>query len=80
MKRKRHKKDKHYLQVAAERIEHSLPDNQGFLLLTVPFKQEDPEQNRVAYVSNVERKEAIALMKEFLIRCGEEEEWMKHLD
>lgn len=79
MKRKRHPKDKHYLQTAAERIEHALPDNQGFLLLTIPFNCTDPEKNRTAYVSNCSRDDAIKMLKEFLFRCGHEEEWMKHI-
>lgn len=68
--------DKEYLKLACKAVEKHLPDNHGFILLTFPFGVE----GRVAYSSNGDRKDCIAMMKEFLIRTGNEEEWMKHIN
>ena len=69
--------DKEYLKLAAKAIEDRLPDNHGFILLISPFG--DGENQRVVYTSNVRREDAINLLKEFLIKAGGEEEWMKHI-
>ena len=69
--------DKNYLRELARAIDATLPDNHGFILLTFPFGN-DPG-SRVAYVSNANRKEVIAVMKEFIITASGEEGWMKHL-
>ena len=39
---------------------------------------EDPGQ-RVIYASNADRKDAVNALKEWLIKSGAEEDWMKHL-
>ena len=72
---KMHNKD--YLNEAAKALEAKLPDNHGFILLVMPFG-ESPD-NRLTYVASIERKDAINCMKEFLIKCGAEEDWMKHI-
>jgi mannose/fructose-specific phosphotransferase system component IIA len=69
--------DKQYLTEAAKALHAKLPDNHGFILLTFPFG-ESPK-NRVAFVSNAKREDAIATLKEFLFRNGAEEDWMKHI-
>ena len=46
-------------------------------MLTFPFG--DDPNSRVTYTSNARREDAINAMKEFIIRAGGEEEWMKHL-
>lgn len=79
MKRKRHPKDKHYLQIAAERVESALPDNHAFLIISTPFAPSDPSQNVARYVANCQREEAIRMLKELLFRWGAGEEWMNHV-
>lgn len=68
--------DKEYLNLAAKAIDACLPDHHGFILLAVPFKGGD---QRVKYISNLKREDAIKVLKEWLIVCSGEEEWMKHL-
>lgn len=70
-----HPMDKEYLREAARAIEARLPDNHGFILLVAPYG----EDGRLRYIASVERASAIAMLKEFLIRAGAEEDWMKHL-
>ena len=69
--------DKNYLRELARYIDSKLPDNHGFIMITFPFGG-DPN-SRVTYTSNACREDAINAMKEFIIRCGREEDWMKHL-
>lgn len=71
-----HPHDKQYLADAAGAIDALLPDHHGFLLLAIPFKGGD---QRVKYISNLKREDAIKVLKEFLIRCCGEEDWMKHI-
>jgi hypothetical protein len=67
--------DKEYLKLAAKEIEAKFPDNHGFILLVAPFG----EGGRTAYISSIDRVAAVNLLKEFLIKAGAEEDWMKHL-
>lgn len=68
--------EKQYLTEAARALDAKLPDNHGFLLLVKAFGSHDP----VVYVSSVKREDAIKLLKEFLFRIGEGEDWMKHIN
>ena len=68
--------DKEYLKLAAKAVQDKLPDDHGFILLAVPFERTD---GRLTYISAIAREDAIAVMKEFLKKCGHEEDWMKHL-
>lgn len=68
--------DKEYLQLATKAVHDKLPDNHGFLLLTLPFGSDEA---LTAYASNVKREDAIKLLKGFLFRIGESEDWMKHI-
>jgi len=68
-------RDKEYLRKAAKRMADALPDNHGFILLTMPLG----EGGRVAYCANIDRQDAINVLKEFLICTSGEEEWMKHI-
>lgn len=70
--------DKEYLNLAAKAVHERLPDNHGFILLAFPFNGTD-ENNRVAYVSNARREDAIKVLKEFLFRAGAKEDWMAHI-
>jgi hypothetical protein len=59
----------------------TLPDNHGFILMVVPYGS---GEGRLEYLSNLKREDAINLLKEFLIKeflikCGAEEDWMKHI-
>jgi len=69
--------DKEYLRELARIIDSKLPDNFGFILMCFPFG-DDPGQ-RLRYVSNADRKDVINAMKEFIIKAGASEDWMKHL-
>ena len=69
--------DREYLKEAAKAVEAKLPDNHGFLLLVAPFGQ--GEGNRLTYISSMRREDAINVLKEFLLKCGAAEDWMKHI-
>lgn len=71
------KMDKQYLRDIAGDIKAKLPDNFGFILLTFPFNGEG--DNRLAYISNAQRESAINAMKEWLLKAGAAEDWMKHI-
>lgn len=68
--------DKQYLIEAAKAIEAKLPDHHGFILLAVPFEGGD---GRLKYISSLSRETAINVLKEWLIKCGHEEDWMNHI-
>jgi hypothetical protein len=69
--------DKEYLKETAKAIKAKLPDNFGFILLAFPFNNEG--DNRLVYISDAKREDAIASMKEFLLKCGAAEDWMQHI-
>ena len=69
--------NREFLKDMATVVESKLPDNYGFIVLAVPFNGEGDK--RLVYTSNCNRPDAINLIKEFLIRCGAEEDWMKHI-
>ena len=68
--------DKQYLIEAAKAVEAKLPDHHGFILMAIPREGGD---GRLKYISSLKREDAINVLKEWLINCGHEEEWMKHL-
>ena len=70
-------KDREYLKEAARAVEAKLPDNHAFLLLVAPFGE--GENNRLTYISFMRREDAINVLKEFLLKCGAAEDWMKHI-
>lgn len=67
--------DKDYLRLAAKAVESKLPDQHGFILLTMPFGP----NSRLSYTANIDRSYAINVLKEFLFQVGQEENWMKHI-
>jgi len=69
--------DKEYLTEMCRVLQSKLPDNYGFIVLAFPFG--DDPGNRMVYASNADRKDVVNALKEWLIKCGEEENWMKHL-
>jgi hypothetical protein len=71
----RHPMDKDYLQQAAQAVQAKLPDNHGFLLLVTSYG----EAGRLFYVSSMERESALNLVKEWLLKAGAAEDWMRHI-
>lgn len=69
--------DRTYLRELAKEIKAKLPDNTGFILLAFPFNGEG--DNRLTYISNAQREDAIACVKEWLLKAGAAEDWMKHI-
>lgn len=69
--------DKEYLREAAKAVKEKLPDNFGFILLAFSFNGEG--DRRLAYISNAQRTDAINALKEWLLKCGAAEDWMKHI-
>lgn len=69
--------DKEYLALAAKAVGDRLPDQHGFILIIAPFG--DHPDNAMRYASNVQRADAIKLLKEFLFKTGNGEDWMKHV-
>ena len=69
--------DKEYLKEMAHLLEAKLPDAHGFILLTFPFG-DDPDR-RVTYTSNGQREDCVRAIKEWLLRIGEQDEWLKHV-
>ena len=70
----------------AHAVEERLPEGFGFMIMVFPFegtKAEQPPgrqgQPMLNYVSNAKREQVINLMKEWLIKCGAAEDWMKHI-
>lgn len=68
--------DVEFLRAAARAVEAKLPDNHGFILLVAPYG----DGGRLRYIASIERPCAIAMLKEFLIRAGAEEDWMKQIN
>lgn len=69
--------DRQYLSDMAKTVHVKLPDNYGFLIIASSFG--DSPDNRMVYTSNIERGDAIKLVKEWLFNAGEAETWMKHI-
>ena len=69
--------DKEFLQNTAKEIKARLPDGYAFILLAIPFSTGG--DSRLVYVSNMDRQTAVLVLKEWLIKCSAEEDWMKHL-
>jgi hypothetical protein len=69
--------DREFLKEAAKAIHAKLPDNYGFILFAMPLHGEGDK--RLVYVSNIERADAIASLKEWMLKCGAAEDWMKHI-
>lgn len=68
--------DKDYLIQAARALESKLPDNHAFILIVAPIGAQD---GRLAYVASMQREDAINVLKEFLLKAGAEEDWMRHI-
>jgi hypothetical protein len=71
------KLDREFLNLAAKEIKARLPDNYEFILLAAP--KGEGEGRRLVYISSMTRESAVNCLKEFLIKGGYAEDWMKHL-
>lgn len=69
--------NRQFIEDASRAIEAKLPDNYGFILLAFPFNGEG--DGRLVYASNARREDAINMLKEWLLKCGAAEDWMKHI-
>ena len=72
--------DAEQVQRCAVAVKRAMPENHGFLLLMTEFKKVGEDSARLNYTSNIERKDAIAMLKEFFFRIGEAEDWMKRIE
>ncbi len=75
-KRKRHPKDKHYLENTIVDAEKHCPDNTAIIIITQQFGD---SAQAAQYVANCNREDAIKALKAFLYRIGEKEDWMTHI-
>lgn len=71
--------DKQFLRECAEAIKAKLPDGYCFILMAAPSSDYAPGDNRLVYVSSMQRECAINVLKEFLIKASGPEEWLKHI-
>ena len=69
--------DRQFIKEAASAAHAKLPDGYGFILLAMPYSKQG--DGRLVYASNIERSAAIAALKEWLLKCGAAEDWMKHI-
>ena len=73
----KHLMDKDFIKLMAQELEKKLPDNWGFLLMAAPYGE---DQDQFVYTSTIRRVDALKMLKEFIIKCGAGEDWMKHLE
>ena len=73
--------DRQFLYDTAELVKARLPDNYGFIILAAPFNADGKKQGdgRLVYTANIQRENAIALLKEWMLKCGAAEDWMQHI-
>lgn len=69
--------EKEYLKEIAKIVDSKLPDNHKFILISAPIG-DDPGRV-LSYISNMERESVLNVLKEWLIKCGAEEDWMKQI-
>lgn len=65
-----------------DRVKERLPEGYGFIVMVAPFSDNLPmgHEGRLNYASNIQRKQAINMLKEWLIKASAAEDWMKHLE
>ena len=70
-------KDRQWLQEAAKAAEARMPDQTGFVLFGT--QMEGPEKQRLFYVSNPGREDALNSLAEWLAhQMDDEGNWMAH--
>jgi len=67
---------KEKMQELGKSIASQIPNGFGFFVFVFPFDKEDSRSN---YCSNGTREDVLKMMKEFLIKAGHKEDWMKHI-
>lgn len=70
--------DREFLKLAGQAIKEKLPDNYAFILLAAPIGT-DAGDNRLVYISSMDRESAINVLKAWLIQASGPEEWMTHI-
>lgn len=70
--------DRQFLKDTADLVKARLPDNYGFIVLAAPFN--GGGDARLVCTSNIRREDAIAMLKEWLLKCSAAEDWMKHIN
>lgn len=65
------------MQDIARAVHRRIPRDHGFFVMVYPFGD---SKLRSHFVSNGNRQQIIATMKEFIIRNGSDEEWMNNID
>jgi len=74
--------DKPVIHRVAQAVKAELPPHTGFIVFVFPFDRDrilGDSEPRLSYVSNGERKDCINLIKEWMLKCGAAEDWMKHI-
>jgi hypothetical protein len=70
---------KEKLQSIAQSVVTQIPKDFGFFMFIIPTENASDHDGRANYVSNIRREDVIKCMKEFIIKSGTAEDWMKHL-
>lgn len=70
--------DRDALGFAAQTLSQLIPAGHGFILMVMPT--DGHPEARLSYVASIDRKSAIGVLKEWLIRASGEEDWMKNLE
>lgn len=68
------------VQKVCEAIINIVPDGTGFIVFTFPLGDGKSEPiGDLRYTSNANRSDCINVLKEWMIKCGHHEDWMKNL-
>lgn len=67
------------MQEIALTIKDLIPKGYTMFLFVAPSSAVKFSDERATYISNMHREDAINCMKEFMIKCGAAEDWMKHI-
>lgn len=67
--------DKEYIRQIGKAVHDKLPDGYAFIVFAFPTMTKDA---RCLYISNAQRDDAVAALKEWLLKVSPEE-WLKHL-
>lgn len=59
-------------------IDGFLPEGYHFTLFMAPFG-DGTHGDRLRYASNANREQVLNMLKEWMLKCGAEEDWMKHI-
>jgi len=66
------------IQIYCQQLTEFLPTDYGFIFFAFPTG--DGDDHRVLYASNVEREDAVNAIKEWMIKRGLDEDWMRDSD